>query len=80
MAIEGSKSKMYYEVIAQNVHKGDIFLLRFKDDPTKYEGIPVLDLAASEDDSFTFRIFKPEDKKSTVTRSVNDVEWMEKAG
>jgi len=80
MAIEGSKSKMYYEVIAQNVHKGDIFLLRFKGDPTKYEGIPVLDLAAAEDDAFTFRILKPENKQCTVTRSINNVEWMEKAG
>jgi hypothetical protein len=79
MTVEGFRSEMFYEVIAHNTQKGDTFALRFKDDPIRYVGIPVLDSSASEDDEFNFKIFEPEENKGLVKRSIEEIEWMDKA-
>lgn len=72
-----ASTKKYYEMIAQNVHKGDPYSIKFKNDPIRYVGIPVLDLTAKEEDRFSFHIMEPEKNKGIVKKSIGDIESME---
>ena len=67
----------FYETIAQNVHRGDPYLIKFKGDPVRYRGIPVLDFTAEKDGVFSFRIEEPKDKKGLHQSDVGDIEQME---
>ena len=70
-------AKKYYEMIAHNVHKGDPYSIKFKNDPIRYVGIPVLDLTAKEQDAFSFHITGPEKNKGMIKKSIGDIESME---
>jgi hypothetical protein len=72
-----AKTRKYYEMIAQNVHKGDPYSIKFKNDPIRYVGIPVLDLTAKEEDAFSFHITEPEKNKGMAKKSIGDIESME---
>ena len=74
MTIEQT-AKGFYDVLANNVHKGDTFAIRFKNDPVVYVGVPVLDLTAP-DDRFTFQILEPADKKALVSRPIDSIDLM----
>ena len=67
----------YYETIAQNVQRGDPYIIKFKGDPVVYQGIPVLDFTAGKDGVFTFRVAEPEDRRGVQLRDVQDIEQME---
>ena len=67
----------YYETIAQNVQRGDPYIIKFKGDPVVYQGIPVLDFTAGTDGVFSFRVAEPEDKKGVHQRDVQEIEHME---
>ena len=77
MTEKEATTRKYYEMIAQNVHKGDPYSIKFKNDPIRYVGIPVLDLTAKEQDAFSFRITEPEKNKGMVKKSIGDIESME---
>ena len=77
MTDKEARTKKYYEMIAQNVHKGDPYAIKFENDPIRYVGIPVLDLTAGEKDIFSFQILEPEESKGMVKKSVGDIELLE---
>ncbi len=70
--------KEYYEVLSQNALKGDTYLLKFKDDPNIYVGIPVLraNLSSEDDDAFTLNVLEPVEKKGVYQKSVYDLELL----
>lgn len=77
MTEKEDKTKKYYEIIAQNVQKGDPYVIKFKGDPVHYAGIPVLDMTTEKEDIFSFQILEPEKNKGMVKRSTEDIEWIE---
>ena len=67
------------ETIAMNAHRGDSYLILFKDDPCRYVGIPLLDRMEEADGTFTFKVLEPEDKKGMYKKALRDIVEMEKA-
>jgi hypothetical protein len=71
---EDTETKKFYEMIAQNVQKGDPYSIKLKDDPNLYIGVPVLDLTAAEDDYFSFKVLEPKEKKGIMRKAIGDIE------
>jgi hypothetical protein len=67
------------EILALNAQKGAPYIVRFRDDPVDYVGIPVLhgELDSSEDDVFSFRVSAPPEKAGMLRRSIDDIESIE---
>jgi hypothetical protein len=69
------------EILILNTQKGSPFLLRFKNDPVDYVGMPILhsELDSDDDDDefFSFRISSPPEKKGIQRRKVAEVESIE---
>jgi protein-tyrosine phosphatase len=76
MTIEQT-TKGFYETLALNVQKGDTFVIRFKNDPTVYVGVPMLDLTAP-DERFAFQILEPAAKKGLVSRTIDSIDLMDR--
>jgi hypothetical protein len=73
---EGFKPERFHEIIEQNVQQGNAFAMRFRGDPARYVGIPILDMSLSEDVCFVLKIFEPEEEIGIMSRPIGDIEWM----
>jgi hypothetical protein len=78
MSEKEDKARKYYEMIAQNVQKGEPYVIKFKNDPVHYSGIPVLDMTSEKEGLFSFQILEPEHNKGMVKKSMEDIESIER--
>ena len=69
------------EILTLNAQKGSPFLVRFKNDPVDYVGMPILhsELGSENDHVFSFRISSPPEKKGIQRREVAEIESIEPA-
>lgn len=70
----------YARILAQNAYKGDTFVVKLKDDPTYYVGIPMVrsSLSRDQDETFTLKILEPREKSGMIERSIRDLELLQK--
>jgi hypothetical protein len=73
--MEEVESMQYFQAIAMNSQKGDVFRIKFKEDPVSYIGIPVL--SKENETRFSLQIYEPEDRKGRIERELEDIEKME---
>jgi hypothetical protein len=75
-----NRNHTYYETLAQNAQKGEIYILELKDDPVRYTTIPMIHLGldAQEKDRFTFKVLQPEEYAGVYTRPLSDIVKLEK--
>ncbi len=73
-----SKFKDYYEILSRNSLRGETYLIKLKNDPNVYVGIPVLrsNLSSENDDSFTLNVLQPSEKKGMYQKSISDIELL----
>ncbi len=78
MEEQNQRFKEYYETLTQNALKGETYLIKLKDDPNIYVGIPMLrsNLSREDDESFMLEIFEPVEKKGVVNRLISDIELL----
>jgi hypothetical protein len=68
-----------FETFVQNVQKGDIYRVKFKDDPTYYTGIPMIPGSYQEDVlTFILKVLEPEKIKGIHEKSITEIEILEK--
>ncbi len=74
-----SKREYYIKILTQNSLKGDTYYIKFKNDPTFYMGIPMMraNFYSTEDESFTFKVFEPAEKRGVFQRLIDDIEFLE---
>lgn len=74
------KNQKYYEILSQNSQKGEVYLVKLKENPVIFEGIPLINELAvsSPDNSFIIKIHKPEKYKGFFKASIDDIEQLEK--
>ncbi|MFO7615404.1 MAG: hypothetical protein R6W71_12280 [Bacteroidales bacterium] len=79
MANTEPKSR-YYEILAQNAQKGEIYILKLKDDPVMYLTIPMIHPSRDDsgDEFFTYKVLKPDYSQGIYRGFLMDIELLEK--
>lgn len=79
MSDQETRRRRIRETLTLNAQKGAPYVIRFRDDPVDYVGIPVLhsELDSSDDDVFSFRVSSPPEKAGMLRRSIDDIESIE---
>ncbi len=72
------KLKEYFEILVQNVEKGDTYSITFKDNPEPYTGIPMIHRLEADKNKFIFQVIRPEKYKGVHECKIQDIEKMEK--
>ena len=69
-----------YEVIAQNTHLGDLFIVGIQGDPILYKGIPVLpgDFVAGEESAFSMQVVEPTECRGVKKWSIDKIEVLQR--
>ncbi|MFZ0389351.1 MAG: hypothetical protein WAN36_02745 [Calditrichia bacterium] len=80
MGKQSDKTKEYYTILTQNALKGETYLIKFRNESIIYSGIPVLrsNLNTENEDNFSFRVTEPREKAGVYTKSIKDIELLEK--
>lgn len=75
-----TSSEDAWEQIVLNAQKGEPFRIKFRDDPTVYQGIPVTDPGMTDprEGEFEFLVTEPENMRGHGKHVIGDVEWIER--
>lgn len=70
----------YYETLIQNVQKGEMYSIKFKDDPEIYTGIPFIRYKSAMNYSplFIFKVLSPDYCEGVYERAVSEIETLER--
>ena len=68
-----------HETLIQNVHKGEFFLVKIKDEPLAFHAIPYIDhnLPNKERILVTLKIIEPESGKSVYYKPLKSIEFIQ---
>ncbi|MFW5707169.1 MAG: hypothetical protein ACOC12_04555 [Bacteroidota bacterium] len=70
-----------YETLVQNVHKGEIFLVKLKDEPVAVRAIPYINhnLPGKQEMLVTLKIIEPEisEDKSVYQKPLKSIEFIQ---
>lgn len=72
----------YFEQLVQNVQKGEMYLVKMKNDLVVYSGIPMIPGRYQNNNprSFMMNVLSPEEKKGVRDFLLGDVEFIERRG
>ena len=67
-------------IIAANTQKGALYRVRFADESTVYEGIPLAlpPIITGQVGAFDFKVVKPADRQGVQRHTVDEVVYMQK--
>lgn len=70
----------YYETLVQNVQKGEMYSIKFKDDPEIYTGIPFIRQKSDSghDPLFVFKVLSPDYHKGVHEKAMSEIEILER--
>ncbi|HZH74288.1 MAG TPA: hypothetical protein VFD91_17460 [Mariniphaga sp.] len=70
----------YYEILVQNVQKGELYTIKLKDDPQIYVSIPMIPgrFQDSYPIKFLMNVVAPEEKKGVHEYSLEDIEYLKR--
>jgi hypothetical protein len=70
----------YYETLIQNVQKGEMYSIKFKDDPEIYTGIPFIRYKSDTNYNphFVFKVLSPDHYEGVYERAVSEIEILER--
>jgi len=70
----------YYEILVQNVQKGELYTIKLKDDPQIYISIPMIPgrYQNSHPIKFLMNVVVPEEKQGEHEYSLDDIEYIER--
>ena len=68
------------DIVATNTQKGETYRMVFRDDPTRYEGIPVAvsPIITSKVNVFDFKVLEPKQARGVQRRTFSEVISLEK--
>jgi hypothetical protein len=75
-----TKPEDYYETLVQNVQKGEMYSIKFKNDPVTYTGIPFIRQKSDSvhDPLFVFKVLGPDNHKGVHEKAVSEIEILER--
>ncbi len=76
MDIQSIEPGKFHETIAINRQLGETYILKMKNNPIAYTGIPVPSDSASE--SFSFKVLTPKKGAMTFDAKISDIEYLVK--
>lgn len=70
----------YYNLLAENTEKCEVYILKLVNDPRTYTAIPMVPHKLQEDHTlrFAFRILQPESLEGLYERNIEDIEYLER--
>ncbi|MFP4309420.1 MAG: hypothetical protein ACLFRG_13465 [Desulfococcaceae bacterium] len=66
----------YFEAITLNGKKGEPFVIKLKENPTVFVGVPIPD--REDDEQFHLTVMEPPDCKGVVEARIDDIEFMKR--
>ncbi|MCF7837625.1 MAG: hypothetical protein K9N49_03255 [Candidatus Marinimicrobia bacterium] len=75
---ERTVQELAREIIIQNVQKGQMYRVKFSQDPVIYEGMPIAlpGMLSGEDEVFEMRVVGPSQEGAVLRRAVGDISWI----
>jgi hypothetical protein len=74
------KPEDYFETLVQNIQKGEMYSIKFKNDPVNYTGIPFIRLAADmgNETVFIFKVLSPDDNIGILEKTLSEIEILQR--
>jgi hypothetical protein len=70
-------SKDYYQLFSTNAYKGESYVIKFKNNPTIFTGIPIIrEGVAGSSNTFQFKITGPGQVKGVFQKQLDDIDYV----
>lgn len=71
------KPKDYYQLFSANAYKGESYIIKFKNNPIIFTGIPIIrEGVAGSSNTFQFRITGPGQTKGVFQKQLNEIDYV----
>lgn len=80
--MEEKRKQELYELLVQNVQKGEVYAVKLKGDPQVYSAIPMIPgrLQNNDSEKFVLKVLAPAERKGVYEYKMSELESIEQKG